>query len=167
MMLHNCLFVISELTIINTLNDANIDISKYVNILAEYGYRIDFDIQERWGIPQSIMRFKKAGSDLQKICNLITHSDELDLVKRRDFMKGQSDIPIYGMSADLAEFLITYYTPEGGLVLDQFCGRGTIGLACLYHGRRFVGYDLTKKNLDLIQQVGEKHLGANDDNCDR
>ena len=33
------------------------------------------------------------------------------------------------MSADLAEFLITYYTPENGLVLDQFCGRGTIGLA--------------------------------------
>jgi len=131
---------------------------------SEYGYKIDFDIQERWGIPQSIMRFKKAGSELQKICNLITHSDELDLVKRRDFMKGQSDIPIYGMAADLAEFLITYYTPEGGLVLDQFCGRGTIGLACLYHGRRFVGYDLTKKNLDLIRQVSEKHLGANDDN---
>jgi DNA modification methylase len=79
-------------------------------------------------------------------------------------MKGQSDIPIYGMSADLAEFLITYYTPEGGLVLDQFCGRGTIGLACLYHSRRFVGYDLTKKNLDLIRQVSEKHLGANEDN---
>ena len=58
----------------------------------------------------------------------------------------------------------SYYTPEGGLVLDQFCGRGTVGLACLYHGRRFVGYDLTKKNLDLIRQVSEKHLGANDDN---
>ena len=131
---------------------------------SEYGYKIDFDIQERWGIPQSIMRFKKAGSDLQKVCELITHSDELDLVKRRDFMKGQSNIPIYGMSADLAEFLITYYTPEGGLCLDQFCGRGTIGLACLYHGRRFVGYDLTKKNLDLIREVSVKHLGANDDN---
>jgi hypothetical protein len=131
---------------------------------SEYGYQINFDVKERWGIPQSIMRFKKAGSDLQKVCELITHSSELDLVKRRDFMKGQSDIPIYGMSADLAEFLITYYTPEGGLVLDQFCGRGTIGLACLYHSRRFVGYDLTKKNLDLIRQVSEKHLGANDDN---
>ena len=95
---------------------------------SEHGYKIDFDIQDRWGIPQSIMRFKKAGSELQKICNLITQSDELDLVKRADFMKGQSNIPIYGMSADLAEFLITYYTPENGLVLDQFCGRGTIGL---------------------------------------
>ena len=131
---------------------------------SEYGYKVDFDIKERWGIPQSIMRFKKAGSDLQKVCELITHSDELDLVKRADFMKGQSDIPIYGMSADLAEFLITYYTPEGGLCLDQYCGRGTIGLACLYHGRRFVGYDLTKKNLDLIREVSVKHLGANDDN---
>lgn len=131
---------------------------------SEYGYKVDFDIKERWGIPQSIMSFKKAGSELQKVCDLITHSDELDLVKRRDFMKGQSDIPIYGMSADLAEFLITYYTPECGLCLDQFCGRGTIGLACLYHGRRFVGYDLTKKNLDLIREVSIKHLGANDDN---
>ena len=37
-----------------------------------YGYKIDFDIQDRWGIPQSIMRFKKAGSELQKVCNLIT-----------------------------------------------------------------------------------------------
>ena len=129
-----------------------------------YGYKIDFDIQDRWGIPQSIMRFKKAGSELQKICNLITQSDELDLVKRADFMKGQSNIPIYGMSADLAEFLITYYTPENGLVLDQFCGRGTIGLASLHHGRRFVGYDLSKKNLDLIRHVSEKHLGANHDN---
>jgi len=131
---------------------------------SEFGYKLDFDVKERWGIPQSIMNFKKAGSELQKVCELITHSDELDLVKRADFMKGQSDIPIYAMSADLAEFLITYYTPEGGLCLDQFCGRGTVGLACLYHGRRFVGYDLSKKNLDLIREVSVKHLGANDDN---
>ena len=131
---------------------------------SENGYKINFDLKERWGIPQSIMRFKKAGSQLQKVCELITHSDQLDLVKRRDFMKGQSDIPIYGMASDLAEFLITYYTPENGLILDQFCGRGTIGLSCLYHGRRFVGYDLTKKNLDLIREVSVKHLGANDDN---
>jgi hypothetical protein len=131
---------------------------------SEFGYKLDFDVQERWGIPQSIMNFKKAGSELQKVCDLITHSDELDLVKRADFMKGQSDIPIYGMSADLAEFLITYYTPKNGKILDQYCGRGTIGLACLVHGRRFVGYDLSADNLRLIRQVSEKHLGATDDN---
>jgi len=129
-----------------------------------YGYKIDFDIQERWGIPQSIMRFKKAGSELQKVCNLITQSEELNLVKRSNFNKGQSDIPIYGMTADLAEFLISYYTPKDGLVLDQYCGRGTIGLACLAHGRKFVGYDLTQKNLDLIRQVATKHLGATEEN---
>jgi DNA modification methylase len=79
-------------------------------------------------------------------------------------MKGQSNIPIYGMAADLAEFLITYYTPEGGLVLDQFCGRGTLGLSCLYHGRRFVGYDLSIQNLNLIREVCSKHLGATESN---
>lgn len=139
-------------------------IASLADYRSEYGYKIDFDIQERWGIPQSIMRFKKAGSELQKVCNLITHSDELNLVKRPDFMKGMSDIPIYGMSADLAEFLITYYTPKDGLILDQFCGRGTIGLASLFHGRRFVGYDLSSDNLRLIRQVAEKHLGATNDN---
>ena len=131
---------------------------------SEYGYKIDFDIKERWGIPQSIMRFKKAKSELQDLCNLITQDESLDLVKRPDFMKGQSNIPIYGMAADLAEFLITYYTPEGGLVLDQFCGRGTLGLSCLYHGRRFVGYDLSIQNLNLIREVCSKHLGATESN---
>lgn len=134
------------------------------NYRSEFGYRIDFDVRERWGIPQSIMRFKKADNHLQKLCDLVSKSETLDLVKRKDFSKGLSDIPVYAMSADLAEFLITYYTPEGGLVLDQFCGRGTIGLACLAHGRRFVGYDLTKQNLDLIEEVMVEHLGGSKDN---
>lgn len=130
----------------------------------EFGYKIDFDIKERWGIPQSIMKFKNADSKLQQLCDLITKSEELDLLKRGNFYKGLSDIPIYAMSADLAEFLITYYTPEGGLVLDQFCGRGTIGISCLFHGRKFVGYDLTEKNLELISKVMVKHLGGCKDN---
>ena len=77
----------------------------------EFGYKIDFDIKERWGIPQTIMKFKNADSNLQQLCDLITKSDDLDLVKRGGFYKGLSDIPIYAMSADLAEFLVTYYSP--------------------------------------------------------
>jgi DNA modification methylase len=139
-------------------------VASLANYRKEFGYKIDFDIKERWGIPQSIMKFKNADSDLQRLCDLITKSDELDLLKRTDFYKGLSNIPVYTMSADLAEFLVTYYTPEDGLVLDQFCGRGTIGLACLFHGRKFVGYDLTEKNLDLISKVMVEHLGGNQDN---
>jgi ParB family transcriptional regulator, chromosome partitioning protein len=124
----------------------------------EHGYQLDFSVKERWNIPQTIMKFKNADSKLQKVCDLISKSEELNLTKRADFTKGQSDIPIYGMSADLAEFLVTYYTPEGGLVLDQFSGRFTIGLAALLHGRSFVGYDLSLKNCELFEEVAIKHI---------
>lgn len=124
----------------------------------ENDYNIDFNIKERWGIPQTVMRFKKADVPLQQVCNLISKDEELEWRKRKGVNFGQSDIPVYGMAADLAEFLITYYTPEGGLVLDQFSGRFTIGLAALHHGRRFVGYDLNPKNVERAREVITKHI---------
>lgn len=121
-------------------------------------YNIDFNIKERWGIPSTVMRFKKADVQLQKICNLISKDEELEWKKREGVNFGQSSIPVYGMAADLAEFLITYYTPENGLVLDQFSGRFTIGLAALNNGRRFIGYDLNPKNVERARQVITKHI---------
>jgi len=118
----------------------------------------NIDIKERWGIPQTIMRFKKADVPLQKICDLVSKDDELEWIKQKSVNFGQSEIPVYGMAADLAEFLITYYTPENGLVLDQFSGRFTIGLAALYHGRRLVAYDLNPKNVDRAREVINNHL---------
>ncbi|MFC0532113.1 DNA-methyltransferase [Phytohabitans kaempferiae] len=38
--------------------------------------------------------------------------------------------------------------PEGGLVLDPFCGAGTTGLAALQLGRRFAGIDISAAFLD-------------------
>jgi hypothetical protein len=60
----------------------------------EHGYQLDFSVKERWNIPQTIMKFKNADSKLQKVCDLISKSEELNLTKRADFLKGQSDIPI-------------------------------------------------------------------------
>jgi DNA modification methylase len=119
----------------------------------ENEYKVDFDLKERWGIPQSIMRFKKGDVALQKICDLVSKDEELEWNKRAGLNFGQSRIPVYGMAADLAEFLITYYTPENGIVLDQFSGRFTIGMAALHHGRRFVGYDLNPKNVEKAREV--------------
>ena len=51
------------------------------------------------------------------------------------------------MAADHAEFLVTYYTPEGGIVLDPFQGRATNAFACLEHGRTFIGYDVFHRNI--------------------
>ena len=60
----------------------------------ENDYEIDFDIKERWGIPQTIMRFKKADVPLQKICNLISKDEELEIVKRKGINFGQSEVRI-------------------------------------------------------------------------
>ena len=61
------------------------------------------------------------------------------------------------MAADHAEFLVTYYTPEGGRILDPFMGRATNGFACLEHGREFIGYDVFDKNINRTQQVMEEY----------
>ena len=125
---------------------------------SENDYKVDFDIKGRWGIPQTIMRFKKADVPLQQVCNLISKDESLEWKKRKGVNFGQSDIPVYGMAADLAEFLITYYTPENGIILDQYSGRFTIGLAALHNGRRFVGYDLNPNNVERAREVITKHI---------
>jgi len=120
--------------------------------------KLDFNVKERWGVPQSLMKFRKANNELQSVCDLIQKDEELIWHKRKDMNFGQSDIAVYGMAADLAEFLITYYTPEKGLILDQFSGRFTIGCAALMHGRSFVGYDLNAKNIQRAQQVITEYI---------
>lgn len=44
-----------------------------------------------------------------------------------------------GMLVDLVKFCC----PEGGTVLDPFCGSGTTGVACLRTGRNFVGIEMS------------------------
>ena len=127
-------------------------------------YKIDFDMKERWGIPHSIMNFKKADVELQKICDLVSKDPELEWEKRkRGLHFGASRIPVYGMAADHSEFLITYYTPEDGLCLDNFMGRGTNVLASLWHGRRVIGYDVHKPNVDRLNEVINEQFKDVDD----
>ena len=67
------------------------------------------------------MNFKKADVELQNICDLVSKDPELEWEKRNRSYFGASRIPVYGMAADHSEFLVTYYTPEDGLV-RQFYG---------------------------------------------
>ena len=48
---------------------------------SENDYKVDFDIKGRWGIPQTIMRFKKADVPLQQVCNLISKDESLEWKK--------------------------------------------------------------------------------------
>ncbi len=127
-------------------------------------FKVDFDLKGRWGIPQTCMSFKKANVELQKVCDLISKDHECELVKRKKLHFGASKVPLYGMAADHAEFLITYYTPEGGLILDNFMGRGTNGLAALWHNRRFIGYDVQENNVRRMKEVINGYLPFAKDN---
>ena len=52
----------------------------------------------------------------------------------------------------LMQYLIKIYTPEGGTVLDPFCGSGSTGIAAMLEGRKFLGIDLDKDYVNIAQR---------------
>lgn len=53
----------------------------------------------------------------------------------------------------LMEYLVLTYTKPGDIVLDPFMGSGTTGLACLKHGRGFIGVE---KDADYFQTATQR-----------
>jgi len=52
----------------------------------------------------------------------------------------------------LMQYLIKIYTPEGGSVLDPFCGSGSTGIAAMLEDRNFLGIDLDSDYIDIAAQ---------------
>jgi DNA modification methylase len=52
----------------------------------------------------------------------------------------------------LMQYLIKIYTPEGGSVLDPFCGSGSTGIAAMLEDRSFLGIDLDSDYIDIAAQ---------------
>lgn len=52
----------------------------------------------------------------------------------------------------LAKDFVLTCCPEGGIVLDPFCGSGSTGQACLETGRRFIGLDIRSSQIELAQR---------------
>lgn len=53
------------------------------------------------------------------------------------------------LSRDLK--LIAQNTSEGDVVLDPFMGTGTVGVACMQLGRRFIGIEINPHNFAIAQ----------------
>lgn len=51
----------------------------------------------------------------------------------------------------LMQYLIRLITPEGGTVLDPFCGSGSTGKAAILEGKQFIGIELTAEYLPIIE----------------
>jgi len=52
----------------------------------------------------------------------------------------------------LMQYLIKIYTPEGGTVLDPFCGSGSTGIAAMLEERNFLGVDLDSDYINIAQR---------------
>jgi DNA modification methylase len=50
---------------------------------------------------------------------------------------------------ELAEKVVSLYSPKGGLVSDVYSGSGTTMLACANLGRSFIGCEQLQKNFDI------------------
>ncbi len=53
---------------------------------------------------------------------------------------------------DLAEFFIKSFCPEGGTVLDPFCGSGTTCAVAKRFNRNSVGFDIRPEMAELTKR---------------
>ena len=65
--------------------------------------------------------------------------------------KGNRDKHYAGFNTELITKPILAGCPEGGVVLDPFCGRGTTGVAAIELGRKFIGIDGKKTYCEMAR----------------
>jgi hypothetical protein len=68
---------------------------------------------------------------------------------------------------DQCEELVRSFTCEGALVLDPFCGVGTIPIACARQGRRYLGIEIgaeylrvARRRMKLLGRKGDEEIRA-------
>lgn len=59
----------------------------------------------------------------------------------------------------LMERLVTGVCPQGSTVLDAFMGSGTTGVACVRHGRKFIGIERDPKFFELSKRRIQEAMG--------
>ena len=94
----------------------------YEGKLADYKLKttpkVDFNIKERFGLPQSIMKFNRSKSDLNQVISLVNNDEELRHVKT-SFGFGTTPIKLHQMNLiRLCSLWIT--TLDQMMCLDPF-----------------------------------------------
>ena len=59
---------------------------------------------------------------------------------------------------ELASRVVRLYTDKNDVVLDPFMGSGTTGIACVRHGRKFIGIEKEAKYVTLAQENIKKEM---------
>ena len=90
------------------------------------------------------------------MCSLVNKSEKTK-VQKVVSQFGTNEINNYQMNPEMSKWFINFYSNEGDLILDNFCGRGTNVIAGASLGRRVVAFDLAQENLTLIESTCLEH----------
>ena len=93
--------------------------------------KLDYKVKDRFGLPQSIMKFNDSGSELKNIINIVNQDEELRPIKGSTRF-GITPVRLHQMNPDQCAFSIDYYTDPNSLLLDPFSGRSTTAITSLY-----------------------------------
>ncbi len=97
--------------------------------------------------PKSIMKFGRVKDRLNDLCVSVSHNEKLRLQKRTALF-GTNKISNYTMLPEHSRWFVKYFSKVGDVVCDNTCGRGTNLIAAAYEGRKIMGFDLNKENID-------------------
>lgn len=126
--------------------------------LADKLKSVELNFKNEFGeIPKSIMKFKKS----DKLMALIDYDNsdigkiDGDAKQRGGGFAKKLRYSIY--NPDQAQFIIKYYTKENDLILDPFSGRATRAIISEHLNRRYIGFDVCKKTVELNNEILEKN----------
>ena len=111
--------------------------------------------------PKSIMKFGRVKDRLNDLCVSVSHNEKLRLQKRTALF-GTNKISNYTMLPEHSRWFVKYFSKVGDVVCDNTCGRGTNLIAAAYEGRKIIGFDLNKDNIDCIRDTVIKHTTLNE-----
>lgn len=90
----------------------------------------------------------RCSNSIQEYTNYPTHLLEFS----NDALNGINRLHPTQKPIKLLEYLITTYTNEGAVVLDNCMGSGSTGVACINTNRNFIGYELTDKYFNIAKK---------------
>tara|TARA_Y100001972_G_C7645709_1_gene324489 strand:- start:359 stop:1855 length:1497 start_codon:yes stop_codon:yes gene_type:complete len=118
--------------------------------------------RDECGIGKSIMKFERKENKLNDICKLVSKDENLRVTKTV-VLNGTSEIPNYTMLPEHSRWFINYFSKKGDVICDSFFGRGTNIIAGAYEGRKVIGFDLSKANLEAVRNTCIKYTPISPD----
>ena len=126
----------------------------------ELVYRKSIFLYRRWGIAHRWMGWMQT---TDPVCFFINgqnqplHAKDIKAKVKHDcYIKDKPEKETTGHPAqkplEIIEDIIQWCSKENDVVLDPYCGSGTVELACKKLNRRFIGIDIEKKYVEMTKE---------------